>query len=115
MTRKRVHLHIGAHKTASTMIQKVVLLPNNLVRRQRSCVTFVSVHHICAGYREYRRPFTHLRNTDQSGTSAVRRGYPTHHQSPTEPISSSKLVFREQYDAHIVPTNRQWNSLESLR
>jgi len=59
---KLIHIHIGAHKTGTTLIQRSILNPANLVSRLNKKLCILSIHNPEYGYSEFRKNYTNYRN-----------------------------------------------------
>ena len=59
---KRIFLHIGAHKTATTTIQRVLMNAPCVKSRHGESILTLSIHNPMHDYKAFRLPFTHLRN-----------------------------------------------------
>lgn len=70
---KQVFLHIGAHKTATTTIQRVLLRHPDLMSDAPDAPLLLSIHNPVHGYEAFRLPYTHVRNRM---LLAIREGRP---------------------------------------
>lgn len=62
MTRKILFLHLGAHKTGTTFLQREVMKTELFDFENNPYTRFLSIHHADEEYLSFRESFTHLRN-----------------------------------------------------
>lgn len=85
--RKKLFLHIGAHKTGTTFIQREVFRHDRLLGDSDRTHEFLSIHHPDANFQHFRQLYTAARNR---GLSLLDKG-----QSMTETRNAMTSAFRE--------------------